>query len=62
MMDKKDSSNHESIKPIKVEDKQDAFRDSEDFRTDLGQIIAGAIHLEEGQGMNKLIEVGQGMI
>ena len=32
------------------------------FKTALGQIITGAIHLEEGQGMDKIIEVGQGMI
>ena len=44
MTDKTDSSNCESIKPIEVEDKQDAIMDREDFRTDLGQIIAGAIH------------------
>ena len=31
-------------------------------KTDLGQIKAGAIHLEEGQDMDKIIEVGQGMI
>ena len=35
---------------------------SEVFKTYIGQIIAGAIHLEEGQGMDKIIKVGQGMI
>ena len=35
---------------------------SEDFRTGIGQTIKGAIHLEEGQGMDKIIEVVQGMI
>ena len=61
-MDKTDNSSHGYIKPIEVEDKQDAIMNSEVFKTDLGQIIAGAIHLEEGQGMDKIIEVGQGMI
>ena len=32
------------------------------LKTDLGQMITGAIHLEEGQGMDKIIKVGQGMI
>ena len=34
----------------------------EDFRTGLGQTTTGAIHIEEEQGMDKIIEVGQGMI
>ena len=34
----------------------------EDFRTGLGQTITGAINTEEGQGMEKIIEVGQDMI
>ena len=62
MMDKTDSLNHESIKPIEVEDNKDVITNSEYFRTGLGQIITGAIHLEEGPGMDKIIEVGQGMI
>ena len=61
-MDKNDSLNCESIKPIEVEDKQDTIMNREDFRTGLCQTITGAIHLEEGQGMDKVIEVGQGMI
>ena len=62
MMDKTDSLNCELIKPIEMEDKQDAIMNSEVFKTGLGQIIAGAIHLVGGQGMDKIIEVGQGMI
>ena len=62
MMEKTDILNCQSIKPIEVEDKQDAITDSEDFRTDLGQIIVETVHLEEGQGLDKIIEVGQGMI
>ena len=61
-MDKIDSSNHKFIKPIEVEDKQDTITDSEVFKIDIGQIIVGPIHLEEGQGMEKIIEVGQCMI
>ena len=61
-MDQTDSSNCKSIKPIEVEDKKDANMDSEDFRTDLCPIIAEAIHLEEGQGMDKIVKVDQGMI
>ena len=45
--DGQNSSNCEFIKPMEVEDKQDAITDSEVFKTDLGQMIAGAIHLEE---------------
>ena len=61
-MDKTDISNCKSIKSIEVEDKQDTIMGGEDSRTDLGQIIAEAIHLEEDQGMDKIIGVGQGMI
>ena len=61
MKDKTDSSNCEYIKPIEVEDKQHAIMNREDFRTGIDQTITGAIHLEEGQGMDKIIEVGQGM-
>ena len=53
---------HKFIKPIEVEDKQDAVMNSKVFKTGLGQTIAGAIHLEEGQGMDNIIELGQGMI
>ena len=35
---------------------------SEVFKIGLDQTVAGAIHLEEGQGVDKNIEVGQGMI
>ena len=35
---------------------------SEVFKTGLGQIITESIHLEEGQGMDMIIEVGQNMI
>ena len=31
------------------------------LKTGLDQTVAGAIHLEEGQGMDKNIKVGQGM-
>ena len=31
------------------------------FKTGLDQAVTGAIHLQEGQGMDKYIEVGQGM-
>ena len=58
MKDKTDSLNHESISPIEVEDRQDALTNREDFRIGLGQII----HIEEKQGMDKIIEVGQDMI
>ena len=62
MTDKIDSLNHEFIKPIEVEDKQDVITNSEAFKTGLGQTIAGTIHLGEGQGMDKIIKVGQGTI
>ena len=55
MMDKTDSSNCRFIKQAEVEDKQGAITNREDFRTGLGQTLAGAIHLEEGQGMDKII-------
>ena len=45
-----------------VEDKQNKITNSEAFRTGLGQTIAGAIHLEEGQGMDMITEIGQSMI
>ena len=61
-MEKTDSLNHKFIKPIEVEGKKDAITNSEVSKTGLGQIITGAIHLEEGQGMDRIIEVGQGMI
>ena len=62
MKDKIDSSNHESIKPIEVEDRQGATMNREDFRKGLGQTTTGTIHIEEDQGMDKIIEVGQDMI
>ena len=62
MMDKTDSLSHRFIKTTEVEGKQDAVMNSEAFRTDLGQTVTGTIHLQEGQGMDKNIEVGQGMI
>ena len=55
--DGQDSLNFKSIKPIEVEAKQDAIMNSEVFRTGLDQTVAGAIHLEEGQGMDTIIEV-----
>ena len=62
MMGKTDSLNCKSIKPMEVEDKQDAIMNSDIFRAGLGQAITGAIYLGEGQGMDKIIEVGLGMI
>ena len=50
------------MKPIEVEDRQDPTMNRKDFRTDLGQTITGVTHIEEGQGVDKIIEVGQGMI
>ena len=58
----KDSLNCKFIKPIEVEDKQDAITNSAVFRTSLDQTVAGAIYLEEGQGMDKIIKLDQGMI
>ena len=58
-MDKTDNLNCEFIKLIEVEDKQDVTMNSEVFKTDLGQIITRVILLEEGQGMDKIIKVGQ---
>ena len=55
MKDKRDSSDHESTKPIEVEDRQDANINREDFRTGLGQTTTEAIHIEEDQGMDKII-------
>ena len=62
MKDKIDSSNHKSINTREVEDRQDVITNREDFRTSLGQTTAGIIHTEEGQGMDKIIEVGQDTI
>ena len=59
---KTDSSNHEFISPIEVDDRQDAITNREDFRTGLGPTTIGTIHIEEDQGMDKTIEVGQDMI
>ena len=61
-MDKNDSLNCEFIKPIEVEDKQEAITNSMVFMIGLGETIAGVIHLEEGQGIGKIVNVGQGMI
>ena len=61
MMDKTDSLNHRFIKTIEVEDKQEAITNSKVFKTGLAQTVAGVIPLEEGQGMDKVIEVGQDM-
>ena len=61
MTDKIDSSNHRFLKVIEEEDKQDAITIREDFKIGLDQIVAGVIHLEECQGIDKSIEVGQGM-
>ena len=47
---------------IKVEDRQDIIMNREDFRTGLGQTTTGTRHTEEGQGMDKIIEVEQDMI
>ena len=52
-----DNLNCKSISPAEVEDRQDAIIKREDFRTGLGQIT----HIEEDQGMDKIIEVGQDM-
>ena len=38
------------------------MRNREGFRTGLGQKTKGTIHIEEDQGMDKTIEVGQDMI
>ena len=62
MKDKTDSSNCESIKPIEVGDQEETIMNKEDFRTGLGQTTTGAIHIEERKCMDKIIEVGQGMI
>ena len=57
-MDKTDSLNCEFIKTIELEGKQDTVMNSKVFRTGLGQTVAGAIHLEKAQGMDKIIKVG----
>ena len=62
MINRADNSNLEFIRPTEVGDRQDTVTNREDFRTYLGEIIIGTIHLEEGQGMDKSIEVGQGSI
>ena len=61
-MDKTDSLKCEFIKTIEVDDKQDAIMNSEVFKTGLGETVAGVIHLQEGQCMDKVIKVDQGMI
>ena len=62
MKDKTDSSNHESINQIEVEDRQDAITNREDFRTGLGQTTTRTIYIEGDQGMDKIIKVGQDML
>ena len=62
MKDKTDSSNCDFINPIEVEDRQDAITNREAFKTGLGQTTTVTIHIEEDQGMDKIIEVGQDMI
>ena len=61
MTGKIDSSNHEFIKVIEEEDKQNKITIREVFKIGLDQIVTGVIHLGEGQGMDKGKEVGQGM-
>ena len=62
MKAKTDNSNGEFVNPVETQDRQDAISNREDFRTGLGQTTTGTIHIEEVQGMNKIIEVGQDMI
>ena len=62
MKDKTNSSNHESINPMEVEDRQETITNREDFRIGLGQTKMGMIHIEEDQGMDKIIEVSEDMI
>ena len=45
-----------------VEDGQQATMNREDFRTCLVQTTTVTIHIEEDQGMDKIIKVGQDMI
>ena len=52
---KTDNLNHESISPTEVEDRKDAIMNREDFRTGLGQTM----DIEEAQGMDQIIDVGQ---
>ena len=54
---KTDNSKHEFISPTDVEDRQDVIMHREDFRAGLGK----KTHIEEDQGMNKIIEVGHDM-
>ena len=35
---------------------------TEDFRTSLGQTTRGTTHIEEDQGLDKIIKVGQDLI
>ena len=48
---------NESVSPTEVEDRQDTITNREYFRTGLGQTT----HIEEDQGMDKVIEVGRDM-
>ena len=61
-MDRTECSNCKSIKPTNVEDRQDAIINREDFKRGLGKTITEAIHIDEGQGMDNITEVGEGMI
>ena len=56
-----DSLNCKFIKAIEKEGKCNAITNREVFKTGLDQTVAGAILLEEGQGMDRNIEVCQGM-
>ena len=58
MKDRIDNLSNEYISLIEREVKQDAIMNREDFRTGSGQTT----HMEEDQGMDKIIEVGQDMI
>ena len=62
MKNKTDSSIHESINPTEVEDRQDAIMNRENFRKGLHETITGTIHIEEDQGMDRIIKVGQVII
>ena len=38
------------------------IKNREDFRTGLDETTTGTMHTEEGQGMDKIVKVGQDMI
>ena len=58
MKDRTDNSNHECTSPIKAEVRLGTTTIREDFKTGLDQITC----TEHDIGMDKIIEVGQGMI